>query len=224
MLITFSGLDGAGKSTLIDRLKVALERRNRRVAVFHINDHVGVYAYVRLLRDRLLGAPPEGNGGQPAVPPSPPPPPTASSRLRAAYRRVRNAILWNKPLRRAIYPIDLLVFLAYRAYVEKVRHEVLVMDRYFYDTLVDVTNGRPSAWERLLQRLTPTPDLAVFLDITAEESFARKGEYSVPYLQRRAAAYHEVFRRIPAAVALQNSDFDQTASTLERLALERLRP
>jgi len=221
MLITFSGLDGAGKSTLIERLKGALERRNRRVAVFHINDHLGVYACLRLLRDRLLGAPPEGNGGHPAVPP---PRPAAPGRLRAAYRRVRNAILWNKPLRRAIYPIDLLVFLAYRAYVEKVRHEVLVMDRYFYDTLVDVTDDRPSVWVHLLQRLTPTPDLAVFLVITPEESFARKGEYSVPYLQRRAAAYHEVFRRVPAAVALQNSDFDQTASTLERLALERLRP
>lgn len=212
MLITFSGLDGAGKSTLIERLKTALEQENRRVAVFHINDHVGVYAYLRALRDRVRGGPAPSNR-QPVAPPS---------GLGAAYRRIRNAVLWNKALRRLIYPVDLLVFLIYRVYIERLRKQVLVMDRYFYDTLVDVAYDRSWGWLHLLQQLTPTPDLAVFLDITPEESFARKGEYSVPYLQRRATAYRQVFTRVPGVVALHTADFEATARTLERLALERL--
>ena len=138
MLITFSGLDGAGKSTLIERLKITLEQQHCRVAVFHINDHVGVYAYLRALRDRVRG----GGGTVPSNGSPPTAPPAPSSRLRAAYRRVRNAVLWNKPLRRLIYPVDLLVFLVYRVYVEKLRKQVLVMDRYFYDTLVDVAYDR----------------------------------------------------------------------------------
>src|SRR5439155_1721805 len=137
MLITFSGLDGAGKSTLIERLKITLEQQHCRVAVFHINDHVGVYAYLRALRDRVRG----GGGAIPSNGSPPTAPPAPSSRLRAAYRRVRNAVLWNKPLRRLIYPVDLLVFLVYRVYVEKLRKQVLVMDRYFYDTLVDAGTG-----------------------------------------------------------------------------------
>src|SRR3989440_5359196 len=75
MLITFSGLDGAGKSTLVRWLQQTLERQNRRVGVFHMNDHVGVYAYLRRLRDRLGGAPPppgnRGGGGGPAPRPHP---------------------------------------------------------------------------------------------------------------------------------------------------------
>src|SRR5205823_11253430 len=58
MLITFSGLDGAGKSTLVRWLQQTLEREHRRVVVFHMNDHVGVYAYLRRLRNQLGGAPP----------------------------------------------------------------------------------------------------------------------------------------------------------------------
>src|SRR5436190_2065273 len=41
MLITFSGLDGAGKSSLIAWLKDELERRGRAVTVLHMNRDVG---------------------------------------------------------------------------------------------------------------------------------------------------------------------------------------
>src|SRR5256886_11334961 len=76
MLITFSGLDGAGKSTLVRWLQKTLERQNRRVVVFHMNDHVGGDAYLRRLRNQLGGAPPiRGTGGG------------------GALHRVRNALL-----------------------------------------------------------------------------------------------------------------------------------
>src|SRR5437868_14634888 len=51
MLITFSGLDGAGKSTLIEWLRSALEEQRHRVAVLHLEHDVGVYAAVRRLRE-----------------------------------------------------------------------------------------------------------------------------------------------------------------------------
>src|SRR2546421_11979710 len=81
MLITFSGLDGAGKSTLVRWLQQTLEGQNRRVVVFHMNDHVGVYAYLRRLRNQLAGPPPPpGTGGG------------------GTLHRVRNALLWGKLL------------------------------------------------------------------------------------------------------------------------------
>ncbi|HEY6854406.1 MAG TPA: hypothetical protein VI139_09160, partial [Gemmatimonadales bacterium] len=70
MLITFSGLDGAGKSTLIGWLKAELERRKRAVTVLHMTDNVGVYAAVRALRDglrRLAGRAPSGATDRPRM-------------------------------------------------------------------------------------------------------------------------------------------------------------
>jgi hypothetical protein len=221
-------LDGAGKSTLIEWLKATLERERRPVAIFHMNDHVGLYAYVRFVRDRLLGgspnvkwdgaaAAPEGSAGsvQPA---------SAARRGRVAslYLAIRNALVWSKVLRRLIYPFDLLVFLCYRFHIEMVKRQILIMDRYFYDTLVDVSDGRRWWWIRLLERITPTPDVPVLLDIGPEESYARKGEHSVEYLRRRWVAYKTVFPWVRSSVLLANDDLAAAKATLHRVVRERI--
>jgi thymidylate kinase len=226
VLITFSGLDGAGKSTLIEWLKQTLERQDRGVAVFHMNDHVGAYAYLRMLRDRLLGGPPSGF----ATLGDPDPRRVAASATEQARRpslrervwRARIAILWNKPLRRVLYLFDLIVFWLYRLRIEKAQRQILIMDRYFYDTLVDVSDGRHWFWIRLLARITPTPELPVFLDISPEESYSRKGEYSVEYLRARWAAYKTVFPWVRSSVTLPNDDLNAAKATLQRVVTERL--
>lgn len=205
MLITFSGLDGAGKSTLVRWLQQTLERQNRRVVVFHMNDHVGVYAYLRQLRNHLGGAAPSPKNGR-----------------AGPLRRVRDALLWGKLLRRVIYPLDLLLFLVYRLYHEVLRRRVVIMDRYFYDTLVDVADGRHWGALRLLQRLTPTPDLAVLLDVGPEESYARKRDYPVEYLRSRWLAYHTVFPWVRGARIIKNDDLHAAQQAVARLVGERL--
>src|SRR5688572_32484955 len=114
MLITLSGLDGAGKSTVIATLRSELERQRRPVTVLHLNDHVGVYAWLRALRDRLLGRERSLVEAPPRMTPSP-----------TLLGRLRDAILWSPGLRRLLYPLDLLFFLAVRLYVEAIRGRIL---------------------------------------------------------------------------------------------------
>ena len=209
MLITFSGLDGAGKSTLIEWLRVELERQHRPVAVLHLNDHIGVYAWARALRDRLVGGPPA------TALPRMEPLPTRAGRL-------RDAILWSRTLRGFLYPIDVVVFQAVRFYLERIRCRILIMDRYFYDRLVDVAGRRGWGWLRMLARLTPTPDLPILLEITPEEAFARKGEYTVDYLRRRQAAYARVFPWVPAALTLPATAPDLAREAVARAVRDRL--
>ena len=225
MLITFSGLDGAGKSTLIAWLAEALSAQYQKpVVVFHMNDHVGIYAYIRKIRNLLLGErAPEPHPLVVEEQRTERKPRTARATMRDALRYMRYRIIWNSTLRRLIYPIDLLVFFCYRTYNERIRGRVLIMDRYFYDTLVDVSTNRRRPWvARMLERITPTPTLPVYLDITPEESFARKGEYSVQYLRRRQAAYQRVVSWVPSYVIIPTSDLEASKTALREAVLERL--
>src|SRR5437773_2582678 len=212
MLITISGLDGAGKSTLIERLQAGLERRGRRVAVRHMADDIGVYACLRSARDALLPAAARRNGRAQR-------PATGAPSL---ARRVRNAIIWNKPWRHLVYVVDLCLFWGYRLYLERARRQILIMDRYFYDTLVDVADGRHWRLLRMLQRLTPTPDVAVLLDVGPEESYARKRDYPVEYLRDRWQAYRTVFPWVRGALVIKNDDLHAAQQAVARVVGERL--
>lgn len=213
MLITFSGLDGAGKTTLIERLRAGLGERGRCVAVRHMNDDIGVYACLRAIRDAVWHAPGGGRNGRPARPATGTP---------SRARRVRDAIIWNKAWRHVLYLVDLGLFLGYRLYLERVRGQILIMDRYFYDTLVDVADGRHWWLLRQLARLAPTPDLPVFLDTGPEEAFRRKREYPLAYQRTRWTAYQQVRPWVRAAVTVSNADLQAASATLQRLVMDRI--
>jgi len=218
MLITFSGLDGAGKSTLIEWLRVALEQERHRVAVLHLEHNVGVYASVRRVRDGVarLTRRVSGNRASAAGAAAP------GGGSAALLRRLRDAVVWSKVVRRLIYPLDVAVFLCYRAYIEGIRGRVLIMDRYFYDILVDVSSARARGWIRWLKRITPTPTLPLLLDTGPEEAYARKGEYSVAYLQDRWTAYGEVFPWVRGGIRLRNDDPGAARAALRQVVCWRM--
>lgn len=229
MLITFSGLDGAGKTTLIECLRESLEQRGVRVAVAHMYYDVGCSACLRFVlrklgrsasveRSLLLSKASKGTTRAHA------PREFEEERgLKSTLRRVGSALIWNRTLRLCIYPLDVLLFLARRLYAERLKGRVLIMDRYFYDTLVDVSGGRKGYAARLLWLLTPEPTLPVYLDISAEEAHARKPEHGVEYLRRRRLSYRGVVRRVPDMLVLEaGDDLGSTRRSLEKRVLELL--
>ena len=216
MLITFSGLDGSGKSTLVDYLKESLEKENRKVAVSHMNYDIGLYSALRLLKTKVLRSNKETQSHAPREA-------AHAGKFRNRTAKLRYKLVWNKGLRFMVYPIDVLIFLCYRFYVEKVNRQVLIMDRYFYDTLVDVTGGRRSYRFRFLSWLTPTPTLPVYLDISPEKAFARKNEYSVDYLNRRRLSYHKLISALPEMLVLSTEqDLDATRLSVTSAIRERM--
>ena len=216
MLITFSGLDGSGKSTLVDYLKESLEKEDRKVAVSHMNYDVGLYSALRYLAKKTLAT----KSGTVSHAPREQ---AFDRKFKSRAARLRYNLVWNKGLRILIYPVDIAIFVLYRFYVEKVNRQVLIMDRYFYDTLVDVTGASRSLHFRFLSWLTPRPTLPLYLDITAERAFERKAEYSVDYLDRRRLSYQKLLAALPEVLILStNYDLDATRSHIETLVRARL--
>jgi thymidylate kinase len=218
MLITFSGLDGSGKSTLVDFLRQSLENENQKVAVSHMNYDIGLYSAIRFLRNKT-----NGHTTTQASETHRPRDLAYQNKFRSRAAKLRYHLVWNKSLRLMIYPIDVLIFLCYRFYIEKINHQVLIMDRYFYDTLVDVTGARRSYRLRFLSWLTPTPTLPVYLDISPEKAFARKNEYSVDYLNRRRLSYHKLISALPEMLVLSTEqDLDATRLSVTSAIRERM--
>lgn len=215
MLITFSGLDGSGKSTLVDYLKESLEKEERKVAVSHMNYDIGLYSATRYLVKKVLKRKSDTSHS--------PREQAYDGKFKSRAARLRYNLIWNKGLRALIYPLDVFIFVVYRFYVERVNHQVLIMDRYFYDTLVDVTGASKSLRFRFLSWLTPTPTLPLYLDVTAERAFERKAEYSVDYLNRRRLSYQKLVAALPEVLILStNHDLDTTRLRIESVVRERL--
>jgi thymidylate kinase len=115
------------------------------------------------------------------------------------------------------------MFLGYRFYVEKMNQQVLIMDRYFYDTLVDITGARRTLRTRFLSWLTPTPNLSIYLDCNPEKAFGRKNEYSIDYLKGRRLSYLKLFSDLPKMLIVStDQDLDTTRLHLANAVKERM--
>lgn len=222
MLITLSGLDGAGKSTLAEALKSRLDRDGVPAVIFHMNKDVGLYAYVRNLRDAIKGW---ARTAKPTTAAEPDPEagsPSEASGAKRTLLEIRRRIIWNKPLRRWVDLGDLALFLAYRLFIEKFRGRVLIMDRYFYDRLADQADGRRWKYLRWFSGITPVPHVPVLVEVSPEEAFGRKGEYSIESMTLRRANYRKIFSWIPDSIILPNDELDTAVDTLEQIVRNRM--
>lgn len=216
MLITLSGLDGAGKSTLAEALRASLAKEGIPAVVCHMNWQMGLYALLRGFRDflkRMTGM---------SVPDRLSTAESDGTTPRSTIGEWKRRVVWNKGVRRWVDLADLAAFAVYRVYIEKVTGRVLIMDRYFYDRLTDLADGRRWTYLRAFARLVPVPDVPVLVEVSPEVAFARKGEFSVESMSRRQAHYREVFSWVPSAVSIANDRLDRATDELRSIVLERI--
>ena len=239
MLITFSGLDGAGKTTLITELTRRLESRGRSVHVLTMYDNIGLFSLLRRLRDktkmivrRIVRRP------------APLP-----ARLEVdAKGNVVSADSWETKivyqvtripsLRQVVYLVD--VVLATWLLMRRRRSkDVVLLDRYFYDSMVDIACARWGSWFysvddarklrpwrfryiRFLLTLAPKPDLSVFVDVPAEVALSRKVEYPLEYMKARRVVYQRVFAECVSWPAILDNHDQQTSMTALVQRISRL--
>jgi thymidylate kinase len=211
MLITFSGLDdGAGKTTLIEELAQELVSTGRSVTRFTKYEDVGLYSAIRRFRRRRGWLPRDGMAPRCDT--------VKSAPLRRTLQTARR-FLHGRFVTASLLPLDLSLFTLRR---RASTSDVLILDRYFYDSLIEL-RSESTWWGKAFLRLLPAPDLSVFVDIDPAVAFARKGEHGIPELSRREHAYRRLFGRLPHGVTIRNDSLDAAKRQLFAAVFERLR-
>lgn len=175
-IITFSGIDGAGKSTQIDALTSQLEQAGLRVKLLSFWDDVVVLpkfreaiSYKAFKGDRGIGSP-----------------------AKPLNRRDKDVTSWPVTAARFVLYLGDAVNLkrkVNRIQVEDV--DVVIFDRYIYDELANVPLSRwlPRAFARLVLKLIPKPDVAFLIDADPVLARERKPEYPLEFLLRNRESY-----------------------------------
>jgi len=195
-VITFSGLDGAGKTTVIDELKEKFENEGKTVKIFTMYDDLSFYAFLRLFRDgvrKLFGRKielPKEAETDPNFDPHP------NSLI---YKIIR-----SRPSKAMVLAIDTLTMYLFLLIKTK-RGEIVLLDRTSYDYIVDVL---PKKYKKIHISIALffsfKPSLSVFVDTPAQVSFDRKGEFTVEYLTWRSVAYSQIFNMINNQIVVDN--------------------
>ncbi|MBU4231031.1 MAG: hypothetical protein L6277_09600 [Desulfobacterales bacterium] len=190
-LITFGGLDGAGKSTQIALLTDYLVKSGRKpVYIWTRGGYTSVLQGLKTLSRRFLHRrfPPSGNSPQ---------------------RSYAFSKWWVRRLWLSLALLDLLWVYGVQIRWHRYRGRLVLCDRYLWDTAIDFRLNFPQEkldhywlW-RLLGRISPRPDAAFLMLLTVEESVRRseiKGEPfpdSAEVLRQRLAYYQDLISRVP---------------------------
>ncbi len=174
--VSFSGIDGAGKSTQIDSLRKSLQDEGRQVSVITFWDNIArLVGFRETAGHRIFKG--EKGIGTPAAP---------------VNRRDKNVQSWFMTLvRLCLYLMDAI---STRHVVKKILHsgaDLVIFDRYIYDELANLPLHNPAikAYVRLLMKLIPRPHVSYLLDADPIQARARKPEYPLEFLYINRRSY-----------------------------------
>jgi thymidylate kinase len=209
LLISFSGVDGSGKSTQIDNLRNALHAAGLKTELLAFWDNVVVgvkyregFVHKVYKSERGIGAP-----GKPV------------------NRRDKNMRGWHLTLaRHFLYLLDAIHLCRVVARTKKKSGaDVVILDRYIYDELsnLNLKNSLSRGFVSFVQGFVPQPDIAYLLDADPVAAYARKPEYPVDFMKKCRRAYFDLaallgtMTIIPdSQLASQGRALDLTSKTL----------
>jgi thymidylate kinase len=179
ILVSFSGLDGSGKTTQITALREAVAHLGLPSVLITFWDDVVVATRFREeFVHKVLGS--EQGVGEPGRP------------VERRDKNVRSGYLTL--IRHLLYLADAVHLRIVLSRARRDGAQVIVMDRYLYDELANLPlkNRISAAYAKLLAAIIPRPELAILLDTDPVAARARKPEYSLEFMHESRQSYFQL--------------------------------
>ncbi len=210
MLVSFSGIDGCGKTTQIENLRHVISGLGLSDQLLTFWDNVVVLSrYREEFVHTVYGS--ERGVGSPEKP---------------VKRRDKNVRAWYLTLmRHLLYLVDAVHLNVVVARAMRSGSDVIIFDRYIYDELANLplTNPLTRLWVHIIRLSVPQPDLALLLDADPEEARARKPEYPVDFMHKCRKSYFDLARIVRNITAVPPLPLPEAKREVELLFQEKVK-
>jgi thymidylate kinase len=201
-LISFSGIDGAGKTTQIEHLCSCLQEHGLRVVRLSFWDDIAVWSKIR------AGVGQQALGDRKADWADP------GSFVPKNNKHIRKWYL--SAVRAAFYLLDvarLRGLLASRLIEDS---DVVILDRYIYDQIANIYSQSLAArvYARILTKMAPTPDLAFIVDASPAAAFARKPEYPLEFVHQNRRTFLRLREYVPQLIVISEGGPEEVRSAI----------
>jgi thymidylate kinase len=208
-IATFSGIDGAGKSTQIELAAAHLEQVGYRTTRVAFWDDVAVFPQFRTALSTKAFTQ-KADASQPLP-----------------LRNDKNIRTWYLTLVRSFfYAVDTFYL---RRVIKRLRSlpvDFIIFDRYVYDLLVQV---RSRSWLartyiRALVALAPTPSVAFVLDASPDEAFLRKPEYPLAFMHEYRRGFLDLRAFVPELTVISPGSIESVHEQIVGHLLNSMSP
>lgn len=178
MVITFSGVDGAGKTTIIGKVKRKLETKYRKEVVL-LRHRPGILPILSAMKHGKKEADHIASVTMP--------------------RKGSNSNVWSSLARFTYYFSDYMFGQIYVYFKYTLRGQVVLYDRYYFDFINDAKRSNIElnrGFVKALYALVFKPDLNFFLYADAATILSRKKEMVAEEIDRISSLYQNLFTQM----------------------------
>jgi thymidylate kinase len=207
--VSFSGIDGSGKSTQIDALCARMRQDGLRVETIRFWDEIARLKNIRETTGHKVFKGDKGIG----------------SPEKPIERRDKNVQSWPMTLVRLfIYFVDAV---STRRVVKKALKsgaDLVIFDRYTYDELANLKLSNPliRLYIKFIMSFVPRPQVSYFLDADPIKARARKPEYPLDFLITNRQSYFNLIELIGGISVIPPMSIEEVKAAVLGHAMKEL--